>query len=1311
MTSAPALAVALCADRPELEKLEGKLARLKAAGKPVDRLQARYDALAARSAAAVLANAEALPVPRLNDTLPIAERAEEIVELLKAHQVLVIAGETGSGKTTQLPKLAMAAGLGIAGRIGHTQPRRLAARAVARRLAEELGVTLGDTVGFQTRFDDVMSADTRIKLMTDGILLAETQRDPALRAYDCLIIDEAHERSLNIDFLLGYLARLLPQRPDLKLIITSATIDLERFAAHFARPGPEGTAVPAPIIEVSGRTFPVDLEYLPPEGESTGLEAGLLGALEAIDRLERSGQAPPPYARDVLVFLPGERDIRDAAKALREVHPLRGAEVLPLYARLSNADQQRVFNPGGARRIVLSTNVAETSLTVPRIGYVIDSGLARISRYSYRSKLQRLPVEPISQASAAQRAGRCGRLAPGVCFRLFDQADFEARPAFTDPEIRRTNLASVVLRMKELDLGDPEAFPFLEPPEPKALSDGRRLLQELQALDELGRLTPVGRSLAKLPVDPLLGRMLVAAQAGDVLEPVLAIVTALAQPDVRDRPPDKQQAADQAHGQWRDKRSDFLTLLTLWRWLEAQRETLSASAFRKTLQRHFLSYLRVREWRALHRQLRLAVQNLGWRLGGVDAAPERIHQALLPGLLGQLGLRTERKDYLGARGLRFHIFPGSGVFGSDPPWLMAAEIVETSRVYARTVAAIDPRWIEDAAAHLLRRRHEEPHWRRKQGRVVVRERATLYGLPVVENRFVPYAPIDPEGARAIFLLEGLVRGGLETKGPFLAHNLDLVEQLRELEARERRRDLLVSESAMVAWYGARIDTTVVDARSFEHWRRQAEARDKRVLFFRREDVLQAAPDAQADQDFPGTLELGALILELAYSFSPGSPEDGVTVRVPRLALPQLRQDALDWVVPGFLEDRCVALLKALPKGVRRQLAPVPDKVRALMPSLLSPERYRKGSLLAALTAELERVFGVVVPADAWQREGVPLHLAMRLEVLDEQGKVLGSDRALAPLQQRFGGRETLADAVAAATPFETTGADDWVFGAVAERTTLSNGLQAFPALVDEGDLVAQRLFTDWPEAQQAHRGGVLRLLALRQRSALRQRLKQLPERNPLGLLYAPLGPPEALFEQLGACALAEAHALDENPLPRDEAAFKACLSAGGARLGPALQGLEQLALATLKAAQALRLALATAEKTAAFRDATDDVRAWLNALLPPTFLTVTPRPWRSELPRYLAAATLRLEQLQGRVDRDRALIMELAEWQGRCEALAALGAGGAQAAAELRWWLEEYRVSLTAQKLGTVAPISAKRLKARFEAAEASARLGTETLA
>ena len=816
MTSAPAPspALALCADRPELAKLEGKLARLKADGKPFDRLQTRYDALLARSAAALLANAEALPVPRINLDLPIAERAEEIVSLLKAHQVLVIAGETGSGKTTQLPKLAMAAGLGIAGRIGHTQPRRLAARAVARRLAEELAVPLGETVGFQTRFDDVMSENTRIKLMTDGILLAETQRDPELRAYDCLIIDEAHERSLNIDFLLGYLARLLPRRPDLKLIITSATIDLERFSAHFARRGEDGEPVPAPIVEVSGRTFPVSVEYLPPEGEG-GVEQGLLAALEAIDRLERRGEAPPPYARDVLVFLPGERDIRDAAKVLRDAQPFHGAEVLPLYARLSNADQQRVFNPGGARRIVLSTNVAETSLTVPRIGYVIDSGLARISRYSYRSKLQRLPVEPISQASAAQRAGRCGRLAPGVCFRLFEAADFESRPAFTDPEIRRTNLASVVLRMKELDLGDPEAFPFLEPPEPKALSDGRRLLQELQALDELGRLTPVGRALAKLPVDPQLGRMLVAAEQGGVLEPVLAIVTALAQPDVRDRPPDKQQAADQAHAQWRDKRSDFLTLLALWRWLEAQREALSASAFRKALQRQFLSYLRVREWRALHRQLRLAVQGLGWRLGGEDAAPERIHQALLPGLLGQLGLRTERKDYLGARGLRFHLFPGSGVFGSDPPWVMAAEIVETSRVYARTVAAI-----------------------------------------------------DPEGALQIFLLEGLVRGGLETRGPFLAHNLALLEELRELEARERRRDLLVSEGAMVAWYDARIDAGVVDARSFEHWRRKAEGAQKRVLFFAREDLLQADPDAQADQDFPGTLALGPLALELAYSFSP-----------------------------------------------------------------------------------------------------------------------------------------------------------------------------------------------------------------------------------------------------------------------------------------------------------------------------------------------------------------------------------------------------------------------------------------------------------
>ncbi|MDZ7825644.1 MAG: ATP-dependent RNA helicase HrpA [Gammaproteobacteria bacterium] len=1092
-----------------------------------------------------------------------------MLEVLQSHRVLVIAGETGSGKTTQLPKLALAAGLGARGRIGHTQPRRIAARNVATRIAEETGRPTGEIVGFQTRFEKALGEDPLVKVMTDGILLAETRHDPDLRAYDCLIIDEAHERSLNIDFLIGYLKRLLQRRDDLNVIITSATIDVERFSEHF------GGREHCPVIEVSGRTFPVSVRYLPPEevadGEGDGgIAAGALVALERIRKLERAGEGPPPHARDILVFLPGERDIRDLSRTLRERLDWPDVEVLPLYARLSGADQQRVFHPGRGRRIVLATNVAETSLTVPRIGYVIDTGMARISRYSFRSKLQRLPVEPVSQASADQRAGRCGRLAPGICFRLYGEEDFEGRDAFTDPEILRTNLAAVVLQMAELGLGEPEDFPFLQPPDARALSDGRRLLMELGALDSESALTRTGRDLAGMPLDPRLARMVPAGRDRDCLAEVLVIVSALASQDPRERPPDRQQAADQAHAEWVDPKSDFMAFLRLWRWVESQRSELTSSAFRRTIGKRFLSWMRLREWRALHRQLHLLCRDRGWRENPQQASPESVHRALLPGLLGLIGMKTEKRDYLGARGQHFHIFPGSALFRQQPPWVMAAEIVETSKVYARTNAAIDPAWIEPEARHLVRRTHENPHWRRRKGRVMATERVTLYGLPVVEGRLVPWDRIDPVDARRIFILDGLARGDLETRGAFLAHNLALIEEIRELEARERRRDLLVGEEAVAALYDARIPEGIQDARSFERWRRDAEREQPRLLFLERDELIRQAPDAGAEADFPGTLDLGELEAELGYAFAPGTAEDGVTLRVPRAALPQIRAEALEWLVPGLLEEKCVALVKSLPKRVRRSLAPVPDHVAAVLPKLQAAAAFRAGSLRRALAAALERQFGVEVPADAWDPSRLDDHLRMRIEVLDDAGQVIDAGRDLAALQEKHGGaaRADVArsDAVSG---LETGGATDWVFGEVPERLTLESGVSVFPALVDEGDSVALRVFPDARRAADAMPRGVLRLLLRVQQRNVRHLQKGLKNRDRLGLLYAPLGDPRELFDQLALVAARRAH-LATTELPRDAQAFTRVLDGGRGRLAGAFEALAELTDRILEGAHGVR---------------------------------------------------------------------------------------------------------------------------------------------
>ncbi len=1312
----------LSRDRPEYDSLTARMRQRLARGQPADRLAAKRQQLLDRSRTAVAARRDRVPVLKLPAELPITEHAEAIRKALESYQVLVVAGETGSGKTTQLPKMALAAGLGVSGLIGHTQPRRIAARSVANRIADELGSPLGHLVGYQTRFEERLGPDALIKVMTDGILLAETRSDPELRRYDTLIIDEAHERSLNVDFLLGYLKRLLPRRPDLKLIVTSATIDVERFARHFSKEAPEGIQADteeaiavSPVFNVSGRTFPVTQHYLPPEAQTTdadgdaepSLEGGVLAALEAIRRLERSGQGTPPQARDVLVFLPGERDIRDLGRFLGERLDWPGVEVLPLYARLTTAEQQRVFSPGGGRRIVLSTNVAETSLTVPRIGYVIDPGLARISRYSYRSKLQRLPVEPISQASAAQRAGRCGRLAPGICFRLYSEQDFLSRDAFTDPEILRTNLAAVVLQMKELGLGDPEAFPFLDPPEARALSDGRRLLEELGALDRQGALTAVGRDLCALPLDPRLARMLVAARDKGCLAEMICIVAALSLQDPRLRPMDKTQAADEAHAEWRDPQSDFLAFVRLWNWFETQRHELSRSALRRACERRYLSWMRLQEWWGLQRQLTRTCRDKGWSANTEPATAETVHRALLCGLLSQLGMRTEKQDYLGARGLKFQIFPGSALFKRQPPWLLAAEIVETSRVYARTVASLDPSWVEPEATHLLRRQHEAPRWQRRRGRVMVNERVTLYGLPIVEGRQVPFDRIDAAAAREIFILDALARGELDTRGTFLAHNLALIDEVRALEARERRRDLLIGEDALALLYGERVPGDIADARRFEKWRRRAEARDPSLLHFTLDELMANRPDGAVEADYPGHLQVGELALELSYSFAPGSDGDGVTLRVPRALLPQLRPEPLEWLVPGMLEQKCVALVRALPKRVRRELAPVPDHVAAVMPQLLDAERFRAGSLLRALTLAIERTHGVVIPADAWDGARVDDFLRMRIAVIGHDGLELGSGRDLLALQtEQSAGADADLRRQSAESGFEVEGLTEWSFGELPETVTPTEGVRAWPALTDAGDSVAIRLFGEPEGAETAMRAGVVRLLILAQQRHVRQLDRRLPRRDAMGLMYAPLDNPAALFDQIHRVAIEQAH-LQDGPLPRDRSAFDAVLEQGRSRLAASMDEVAALALAVLEGWHELRRALDDATSPA-FRDAVDDIRAWLADLLAPDFLVAVPAPWRQSLPRYLRAECQRLAQLQGNVERDRHRIAELSEWRSRLERLKALSATGHRAAvAHCRWLLEEYRVSLFAQELGTLLPVSPKRLRQAFAEAEESLRLGS----
>ncbi|GAA3618129.1 ATP-dependent RNA helicase HrpA [Marihabitans asiaticum] len=1247
--------------------------------------------------------------------LPVVAVKDEIAAAVRDHQVVVIAGETGSGKTTQLPKIALEIGRGQGGQIGHTQPRRIAARSVAERIAQELQVDLGGLVGYQVRFADHSSDDTAVKVMTDGILLSEMQRDRDLRRYDTLIIDEAHERSLNIDFILGYLKALLPRRPDLKVIITSATIDPDRFAAHFA----DADGTPAPVLEVSGRTYPVEVRYRPlvDDGGGSGDEDPedreaidqTTGICRAVEELWTEPDHAGSAERDVLVFLSGEREIRDAADALTAMN-LPGTEVLPLFARLSAAEQHRVFARHSGRRIVLATNVAETSLTVPGIRYVIDTGVARISRYSQRTKVQRLPIEPISQASADQRAGRCGRVSDGICIRLYSEEDYQARPEFTDPEILRTSLASVILSMTSLGLGDVARFPFVEPPDSRQVADGMRLLEELQAVHEPARgakgeprrLTRTGRTLARLPVDPRLGRMLIEADRLGCLTEVLVVVSAMSIQDPRERPLEQQAQADQQHARFRDEHSDFAGYWKLWTYLRSQQKALSSSAFRRMCKREYLHYLRIREWQDLHSQLRRAAQSARMDTRsrtaskGEDPDFSVVHQALLAGLLSHVGVRDEdKRDYLGARGARFSIQPGSTLFRRQPQVVMAGELVETTRLWARTNAAIDPAWAERLGAHLVKRSYSEPRWSKKQASAIATERVTLYGVPLVAGRTVQLSRIDPVLARELFLREGIVAGDWDHQHEVLRRNARELARIEELEARTRRRGIAADEEDLLAFYDARVPQEVVSGRHFDRWWKQARRESPELLTLAPEHLVKPDADTVDQGDYPTRWQAGEHSLRLTYQFEPGTDADGVTVHLPVHLLNQIEDSGFDWQVPGLREELATALIRSLPKATRRSFAPAPDHARRALVALT--DEPGTTPFAVALGRALKTLTGIEVPPGQWDPTAVPTHLRMTFRVEGERGRRLAEGTDLAALRDEVAGHVQARVSKAGAS-LERAGLTDWDLGELPATVTSGSGraqVVGYPALVDEGSSVAIRVLPDWREAEAAGRLGVRRLLLLGTSPPWKRVLASLSNADKLALGDNPHGSVPALLEDcLGAAVddITAEHAPEEI---RDREAFDEALRAVRTHLGARTL----LAVREIQPILVRRKAIhASLDRitAASLAPAVADMRAQLDGLVGPGFVTAAGLGRLSDLTRYLRGIEVRLERLGDAPARDaehQRVIDEVeTEYADLLESLDPLQRDREDVRA-IAWQIEELRVSLFAQSVGAVGPVSAKRVR------------------
>lgn len=1279
------------------------------------------------------------------ESLPVSGKQGEITAAIEAHQVVIVCGETGSGKTTQLPKIALAMGRGKLnypqgqGRlIGHTQPRRIAASSVAKRIADELKTPLGDVVGYKVRFQDRLSRDASVKLMTDGILLAETQTDPLLKAYDTIIIDEAHERSLNIDFLLGYLRQLLPRRPDLKVVVTSATIDAQRFADYFA-----SSKGPAPVIMVSGRMFPVEQRYRPYE-ESRDYDLNDAIA-DGVDELWRN----PHSAGDILIFLPGEREIREAADHLRKhlAHqPLfRNAEVLPLFARLSQAEQDRIFDGHTGRRIVLATNVAETSLTVPGIRYVIDAGTARVKRYSFRNKVEQLMVEPISQAAANQRAGRCGRVADGICIRLYDEQDFLGRPRFTDPEILRSSLAAVILRMKSLHLGTIESFAFIEPPQGRAIADGYQLLAELGAVDDDNELTPVGRSLAKLPLDPRVGRMILEARDRQALDEVLVIASALSVQDVRDRPMDKQAQADQAHAKFDDEKSEFSGYLKLWKWLGDVRgghdavHKLTNRQYENLLRENYINIRRVREWRDIHSQLHSVVGEQGWHLNDKPASYEQLHLSMLCGLLGNLGIKSDEDDwYLGARGIKFYRHPGAKLSKKPGRWIVAAELVETTRLFGRGIANIEPQWVEQVAGHLLKKQLLDPHWEKKAAQVTALERATLYGLVIYNGRRVNFGRVDPITAREIFIREALVAGNWETKLPFLQANLKLIQQVQDLEHKARRQDVLVDEELIYAFYDQQLPADICTGAGCEHWYRDEVKKQPKLLLLSREELMRHEAAGITTQAFPKTLRLGGVDCLATYLHEPGDARDGVTVDVPLFALNQVNEERCEWLVPGMLKDKIQALIKTLHQRPRSRLVPLPDTAARMAAELLAPEKFGAGSLTDAVLKLVRDATSLDIKRGDMKLDMLPPHLFMNFRVVDEHGRQLGTGRNLGALKGELGSQargafQALAGLKTRSAPENIDTSEknrppaqqgraqaapenianqkpqpvrtperytSWSFGELPELMEISKGKQTligFPALIDLGDAVTIEVFDEPDVAAAKHRAGLRRLFALQIRDALKYLEKNLPDLQKMATAYMLVGRAadnsgggtlEELREQIIEVALDRAFLLE--PLPTNEADFMKRIADGRGRLTLIASEVARLAAAILVEFAAAQRKIKDTKNAA---EAAADAAQQLQRLVPKRFLTATPYTQLQHFPRYLKAITLRLEKWRVDPARDAARLAELRPQEQRYWRLVAERKGAMDARLqELRWLLEELRVSFFAQELRTPQPVSIKRL-------------------
>ncbi|HHF0384777.1 TPA: ATP-dependent RNA helicase HrpA [Haemophilus influenzae] len=1216
------------------------------------------------------------------ESLPVSQRKVEIQKLISEHQVIVVAGETGSGKTTQLPKMCLELGFGNLGMIGHTQPRRIAARSVAARIAEELETELGGLVGYKVRFNDQISDNTQIKLMTDGILLAEIQNDRFLNQYSCLIIDEAHERSLNNDFILGYLKQLLPRRRDLKLIITSATIDVERFSKHFNN---------APIIEVSGRTYPVEVRYRPVVEEDD--QDQLQGILNAVDELQAESRG------DILIFMNGEREIRDTAEALQKQN-LKHTEILPLFARLSAQEQNKIFHPSGLNRIVLATNVAETSLTVPGIKYVIDPGTARISRYSYRTKVQRLPIEPISQASANQRKGRCGRVSEGICIRLYSEEDFNSRPEFTDPEILRTNLASVILQMTALGLDDIEAFPFVDAPDKRHIQDGIKLLEELGAFEmvrtkagEKRLLTRVGRQLAQLPVDPRLAKMILSAVNFGCVYEMMIIVSALSIQDPRERPQEKQQASDEKHRRFADKKSDFLAFLNLWYYLQEQQKALSKNQFRRQCQKDFLNYLRIREWQDIYHQIRLTVREMGLPINSEKAEYQQIHTALLSGLLSHIGLKeAEKQQYLGARNAHFAIFPNSVLFKKQPKWVMAAELVETSKLWGRMVAEIEPEWIEPLAEHLIKKSYSEPRWSKSRGAVIADEKVTLYGVPIVAARPVNYGAIDPTVSREIFIQSALVEGGWNTKHKFFKENQRLVQEVEELEHKSRRRDILVDDRTLFEFYDQRIGTEVVSQKHFDTWWKKAQQKDPELLNFERSFLINDDAEQVSKLDFPNFWHQGNLKLKLTYQFEPGTDADGVTVHIPLPLLNQVEMTGFDWQIPGLREELIIALIKSLPKSYRRNFVPAPNYAQAFLSRTVPLEK----PLLDTLIYELRRMTGVTVEAEQWNWEQIPSHLKMTFRVVDENDKKIAESMNLDEL--KFSLKDRVQESISAVADdgIEQSGLHIWNFSELPqcyEQKQRGFSVKAFPAIVDEKDAVGIKLFETEFEQAVAMQQGLRRLLLLNVPSPIKYLHEKLPNKAKLGLYFTPFGRVLDLIDDCIACAVDKLIA-DFGGFVWDEAGFEKLRDFVRENLNEVTVDIAQKVEQILSLNHALNQRLkGKMDFTMAF--ALSDIKSQLAGLIYQGFVQKSSYDRLPDLQRYLQAVDKRIDKLTQDVNRDRAAMLRVEQVQQAYQQLLAKLPKSkpiSDEIAEIRYMIEELRVSLFAQQLGTKYQISDKRI-------------------